>query len=421
MTIQRQNEIKVGVLFTIGLVGAFFTYMYIEKSAFSAGYREYILEFDFVGDLWEGSHVRFAGGIKCGYVERMEPAGNRSWVYIQVKDDISVTDTTKFSVQTAGLLGEKYIYLEPGEEAGTRLEEGSVIKGVSPWSLDKIFVDAQDLIGEIKGTVSMVNDALRETGTDEAIGLIANIDGLITDAREAVRTVTGSLKGENEMLQPIIEDVKHFTHTANVIGESAKRIMYKAEQVLNTIDVPEIRRTIQQIATVIEHVENVLGGISGNLNQFLEHGDEALQKLTDEGVDLLAHLKEKLDNVEGKLNEVMDLGKEKVEEVFEGPNGVNAIAGDARAVVAKLGTSADELIIEMNDLIHTINPVVEKLDLIIIKLNEALREDSTVLGSIINRDDVGENFQEIIRNLRIIIGELKASPLFGDSDVPSRY
>jgi len=64
-----------------------------------------------------GSEIRI-GGVKVGAVEAMDinPKTYQAIVTLQIKDDIKLPKDSSAAIASAGLLGDKFIRLEPGSE-----------------------------------------------------------------------------------------------------------------------------------------------------------------------------------------------------------------------------------------------------------------------------------------------------------------
>jgi phospholipid/cholesterol/gamma-HCH transport system substrate-binding protein len=86
-------------------------------------------KFDNIGDLKAGSPVTMAG-VTVGRVEsiRFDPSDYRAAVVLRIENQYSqIPDDSDASIQTAGLLGGKYIGIGPGGSE-TFLKEGGQIE-----------------------------------------------------------------------------------------------------------------------------------------------------------------------------------------------------------------------------------------------------------------------------------------------------
>src|SRR5262249_46862596 len=139
---ERRLQLQVGAL--IAVAGALLVGFVIALGSFSLrGGSRYFADFDFAGNLQTGAPVKISG-IKVGRVEevafwggRVDPALGRR---VQVRVKLFVEDTAReairqdaqFFVNTAGVLGEQYLEVVPGDYGKPPLAAGSVVRGVDP-------------------------------------------------------------------------------------------------------------------------------------------------------------------------------------------------------------------------------------------------------------------------------------------------
>jgi phospholipid/cholesterol/gamma-HCH transport system substrate-binding protein len=107
-------------------------------SSFSGGYRV-IAEFDSAEGVNIGTDVRLAG-IKIGTVtaQSLNPENYQARIEMTLDPKLSLADDSSAKISSEGLLGGKFVSLEPGGAEG-KLADGSVISftqgAVDIWSL----------------------------------------------------------------------------------------------------------------------------------------------------------------------------------------------------------------------------------------------------------------------------------------------
>jgi phospholipid/cholesterol/gamma-HCH transport system substrate-binding protein len=109
-----QLGMNVIVFFILGIVSL--AYLFITLGELNVrGVWEYTIYADFsnASGLEPGSAVEIAG-VRVGRVTGIELNGARSKVAISLDENIRLQDDVIASIQTKGLLGERYIHLTPG-------------------------------------------------------------------------------------------------------------------------------------------------------------------------------------------------------------------------------------------------------------------------------------------------------------------
>lgn len=153
-------ETTVGIFVVIGLLGV--AYMTVKLGHVSLlGEKTYPLyaPFTTVSGLRVGSPVDMLG-IEVGRVERisMDQKNQKAIVEIRIQNGIQVYDDAIASIKTEGLIGDKYLSLDPGG-GGTLLGPGGTITETQP------AVDVVDLIGKyIFGSVKKPEDETESEG-----------------------------------------------------------------------------------------------------------------------------------------------------------------------------------------------------------------------------------------------------------------
>lgn len=124
------------------VAGGFLMFAFNNSSMQSVdGYKIAAL-FDDVGGVGMGSDVQIAG-IKVGVVESVtiDPETFRAKLMMQIKDDVKLPKDSSASISSSGLLGGKFVKLEPGGDENL-LSTGDVI------TFTQSSVNLEELIGK---------------------------------------------------------------------------------------------------------------------------------------------------------------------------------------------------------------------------------------------------------------------------------
>jgi phospholipid/cholesterol/gamma-HCH transport system substrate-binding protein len=139
-----RNVVETVLGAVVLIVAASFVYLFHQSTQIRAveGYRV-TATFSTVGGLNKGSDVRISG-IKVGTVvdQRLDPKSFNAVVTLSVAPNVKLPTDTVASIANEGILGGKYVRLEPGRETQT-LPPGGAIKKT------KDFRSLEDQVGEI--------------------------------------------------------------------------------------------------------------------------------------------------------------------------------------------------------------------------------------------------------------------------------
>ena len=140
----RRNLIETGMGAVVILVAVFFlvfSYSATEQTP-TEGY-DVIAKFNAIDGLAVGSDVRIAG-VKVGTVidQTIDQKEYRAIVRMKINPDVRLAKDTLVRISSAGLLGGKYVKLEPGAEKEV-LPDGGLLTNT------KDVVSLEELLGKV--------------------------------------------------------------------------------------------------------------------------------------------------------------------------------------------------------------------------------------------------------------------------------
>ena len=186
--IQRRSvEVTVGLFVIAGLaLLVFFIFVIGDFStAFQPHYRLRVL-FNSANGINDGAPVQYAG-VEIGKVERLnivypqDHAVPKVQLVIVLPASVSVRADDEASISTFGLLGEKYLEINPGGGQGPVLEPNGLLIGKPPISTERIMERSNEVLSEFKQTLEGLNSLV---GDPEAR---IYLKGALQEARDATR------------------------------------------------------------------------------------------------------------------------------------------------------------------------------------------------------------------------------------------
>lgn len=107
-------DLAVGVFVLIGILALGWLSVKLGKvEIWSAGGYTVTADFPSVGGLKDGSSVEIAG-VEVGRVTRITLADYQARVFIAMRQGVKLQEDSIASIKTKGLIGEKYIRINPG-------------------------------------------------------------------------------------------------------------------------------------------------------------------------------------------------------------------------------------------------------------------------------------------------------------------
>lgn len=281
---------KVGAFMLVVLAILGFFILKIEDIQIGRGHttRKVTAIFDSAAGLDQKSVVRVAG-VRAGKVDkiRLRPDG-KAEVTLDIDPDVQLHGNASAHVASLGLLGEKYIELDPGTQSLPLIaaDQKVVLRGTQPATIDEVTSQVSAIADDVKAiTASMRTVMSGPTGQQRLEEIVENIRqisaqmrALIADNRNNVnatmadaRAITASLRVEIPKLAATIDRVAN--QLGGTVGENRQDLRGIVEnmKVLSA----DLRTTSDNLNSITGQVRSGQGSIGK-----LFYSDEAHDRLT---------------------------------------------------------------------------------------------------------------------------------------------
>lgn len=135
-------ETSVGVFVLIGLICvAYLTVQLGKMELLGDDYYRVTAKFGSISGLKEGAVVDVAG-VQVGKVDRISLGEDQQAVVVmKIGNDVELDEDSFASIKTSGLIGDRYVRIEPGG-SGSPLEDGGTIENTQS------AVDIEEILGK---------------------------------------------------------------------------------------------------------------------------------------------------------------------------------------------------------------------------------------------------------------------------------
>jgi len=187
----RMNfELKVGIFIFIGIVILSVIIFSIGNFySVKAGYTLNVL-FSFANGIGIGAPVRYSG-VRVGEVQDIniyfDEKENRPLVRLTVwvSQNTWINENAKASINTLGLLGEKYLEIFPGTRDARLLQKGDTLRGQDPVSTEEIARSTKELVEKIGALIESADKIAGDESLRVSLkNTINNVEALSGDLRD---------------------------------------------------------------------------------------------------------------------------------------------------------------------------------------------------------------------------------------------
>lgn len=296
------KEAKVGIFVLLGIVVlTYFTFRVSKMGGIGEKGYNLVVSFDSAAGLEPKANVKMAG-VPVGKVEEIELEGTRARLVLRIRDGVHIPVDSVVSIQTQGLLGEKYVEIYPGKETEKMLPPGGrVTNTLAPANLDEIMRKVSQISEDVKNFTGTLSATL---GTEEGKKALSDIVRNIRETSEVLRTVVA---GNEERLNRILANIDTLSEDMKEISSTNKedlRVMISNlrsfSETLKT-EAPGLARNLQKMG---EQVSGVVGENRENIRVSIENIKNASAKL-DNTLDSAGKVMARIERGEGTLGKLV--------------------------------------------------------------------------------------------------------------------
>lgn len=240
-SIFQMAEFKVGmlVLSVAGLIAVMS--MKINEDPTVGGAKDYWFLSPNANGLVKKSSVKMAG-IPIGIIKEIQLQSGIAKITIVLKSEVDIKKSATAEIKANGILGDKYIEIQPGEPSDQSLEsKGQILIVKDKGSLDSVMNQVSEIASSLDSVVKSLQEAVTKDGTNKHIlgRIVQNIDKLTGDFAQ----ITGDNK---ENIKEIVAEIrsvsKSLNSTLNNHDNGLKVSWAKLDKALTNIE--EITRKI---------------------------------------------------------------------------------------------------------------------------------------------------------------------------------
>ena len=281
--------VMAALLFALGL------FMIGDRRALFARDFEIYTEFSRVGGIQKGAIVRVAGA-DAGEVEEIRVPRSPSEKFrlkLRVLEDLRglVRTDSVASIQNDGLVGNKFIQIEPGTDAAPQAPDGATIKGSDLYDFTDLLAQAGTTLKDINGVIEEVRGAINtalgdvSNTTREANRILAHLEReiqLVLRSGNVVVKDMGALvtdiRAGKGTAGKLINDPELYNRATALVGD-ARAVIAKVDEAAEQAKLftSEMRSNTGPVQGAVADLRRTLAGASEAMAD-LSESSEALKR-----------------------------------------------------------------------------------------------------------------------------------------------
>jgi len=287
----RSMEARVGLVVLAALAIFLFSLFWARDFRLNHDRYELHIMFPTVGGLSEGDPVQVAG-VQKGRVTSIQLQPQSVKVTISLDGDVQLSADSRFSIQNMGLMGEKFVAVEPGlglypspageettgaatgvqpalsetspsEAGGTDyLRPGQTLSGNYRGGMSEIMGEVEELLRVVQGLANTFNETIgnpqARTSIQESLENVRRFSRVLADLVDEqggeLSLALGDLRTASEGFRELVQDNR--TQVDSTLDQFHRASM-DLEQL--TAQLTEVSSTFKRLADKIERGEGALG------------------------------------------------------------------------------------------------------------------------------------------------------------------
>ncbi len=284
-------ETKVGLFFTGAIALVAVLIFRTEKLEFGSKRHqsEFFTYFDTVAGLPPQGAVRIAG-VKVGDVRTIALESGKAKVVIGLSKEVPVFADAVVSLGAIGILGEKFVDLDPGHSAKGPFPEGTPLPSKGGIGLDSLMETLADVGKNVKGITQALNESIGgEQGREKLNEIVDNIRVLTAEFRSMAQENHGAISNTMANVESLTTDLRdRLPRLAQQFEAMAKNLNgmideNRPELKGAMVDVHKMAQGFQSTAENLKVMTDRLNKGEGTLGKLLN--DETTVKKINEAVD----------------------------------------------------------------------------------------------------------------------------------------
>ncbi len=289
-------ETKVGLFFTGAIVLMAVLVFRTEKLEFGGkrNQSEHFTFFDQVAGLNKQSAVRIAG-VPVGDVRTISLENGKARVVIGLSNEVPVYADATVSLGSIGILGEKFVDLDPGHSAKGPFPAGQPFPSKAGISLDNLMGTLSEIGKNVKGITQSLNESIGgEQGREKLNEIVDNIRVLTGEFRAMAQENHGAINNTMANVEALSTDLRDklpkLAQQFETMGKNINAMIDENRPELKGVmsDARKVAQGFQGTADNLKILTDRLNNGEGTIGKLLN--DDTTIKKINEAVDNLNNM-----------------------------------------------------------------------------------------------------------------------------------
>jgi len=283
------NPLKVGLLALAAMASVVVMSLKITQNQSGFGkHVQYQTVLTDASGIFEKTPIKVAG-INAGKIKKIQLTGNKALITFEILEDIKITPSAKLKIKSVGLLGDKFIDMDLGDQSGDRLPKDSILITEDGEGIDGIAKDASAVLKDVKEITSSIKEALKD---DQGRNVIKDIVANMNEVTSSLKRITTS---NEDKISKIVDDIEALSsqlahETDRYQKDSFMADLAKIGPILDKVD-----DTVEDLKLIVADVKEGKGTVGKLLR------DDAVVDQVSQTLSSVNRLVNRINNIEADI------------------------------------------------------------------------------------------------------------------------
>jgi len=278
----------IGLTISSSIIIFIFGLLYLQDISLNKASLRFTVMFDNVQGLNDGDNVSMLGK-RIGKVSATKIMGNRIAVEISINQDFSfnIPIDSRIEVKSDGLIGSKFIAIEPGNNLNKNISNGEVVEGTREVDFTEITPGIMPITQDLAVFTRRLKAVLGEEQKDDIRMTLSNVNSLSSELDSILKDLHSLITGDedrkniNEFFENLNSASKNMENLAENMNDISSDNKEQISSILNNLSdgskaFSESAKKINNILDKVEGGEGSLGklvndnNLVNNMNGFVD-------------------------------------------------------------------------------------------------------------------------------------------------------
>ena len=293
----------IGLIISSSIIVFIFGLLYLQDISLNKASLRFTVMFNNVQGLNDGDNVSMLGK-RIGKVSATKIMGNRIAVEISINQNFSfnIPIDSRIEVKSDGLIGSKFIAIEPGNNLKKNISNGDVVEGTREVDFTEITPGIMPITQDLAVFTRRLKAILGEEQKDDIRMTLSNVNSLSNELDSILKDLHSLITGEDDRknINEFFENLNSASKNMESFTENISNISSNEElsAILNNLSdgskaFSESAKKINNILDGVEDGEGSLGrlvnsnDLADNMNGFIDDLRLLLEDFSENTVEYL--------------------------------------------------------------------------------------------------------------------------------------